>query len=972
MAVRAFSRLTRRAFVLPYVLTVAIFIGLAVAGGARALAQSAVPASPAPTALGTPAGALGAISGVVKNPEGVSLGGADVTLDGPTRARTKTNGDGTFTFTNLVPGLYSVTVSRGSFVTVTRTDVAVLAGAPLALTVEMQPATFTSLREIAHVTVSSGGLGTINTSPAAVSDIPSQVFADQGQQQVVRVLNQTPGIITTVQNFGFNNNGAYQSMIQEPQIRGCLSYETESLIDGHPISIGSSGFYTPLYLNTHILQSVEIVKGPGSMPTDINYAVCGSVNYRTLEPTRNAQAAASFDLSTYGGLSSSYQATGTTSNGRLGYAFAYAIVGQPGPFSNDKEYSGTLNIAPGTKINGQPICGPTLPSSVCSGSFPATPPGQTGALAISYPIVICCSSLTSIFTGKTELGKLRYNFSPETSLTVSYLGAQAYQSLYTNYIFPQQSFDPYNPSYAAFGLWPTPSTGLYKGALPPGFGTPYATLVNFATDSEQNQQGLFSSEFRTNLGKATFLARYYTGAQQDIIYGGNPNGTGINALTGQVWGLLPTGPAGTFQSYNGQNATITQPTGGTASLIQDHFSGYSAEVNIPAGSNLYAVSYDRTQHHSIYNFAGTTLVPDGASQSLSTVMVRGLFQLTPQLTALFGNYFIGYTSHYTPDGGATWADASHSFYGPRLALTWQPRTTTSVRVSAGASIAPPFFVLINTAGGPPFANNQGAVLYYTQIVNNGKISPETAFGYDVGADQRFANNIIVSGDLYQTNLHGQFLSTTRANGTYTAPSGPNAGKTRPLYISETANLGQSRYQGVELSVREVPQFGLGFTVQGALIRAYTFDLPPGFHDTAAGPNTTNLAIVNNANYFTGGNGYNGIADGNVPYAQGYGELNYRLKNGTFYLLGATYFGNNNSYDAPAFFVLSASARFPLNKNMNVQVTCDNLTGTLSARAANLFGGLPVPLVNGTVGVTTGFNIGPPVWHLILNMNTTGP
>ncbi len=972
------SALPRRYRALIAGCAIALGIGTSQCVTAPALAQTAAPpasaapsASPAASPAAAPA-APAAIIGVVKTPSGNVVAGAVVHLAGLAVRQTSTSATGEFSFLNLPAGFYEVTISKPAFVTIRKSGIAVAAEEQVSLNVELAPATFTSLKEIGHVSTSGSGSGAINTSTAAVVDIPAATFTDQGAEQVVHVLNETPGIITTVQNFGFNNNGAYQSTIQEPQIRGCLSYETESLIDGHPISIGSSGFYSPLYLNPHLLQAVELVKGPGSMPSDINYAVCGSVNYRTLEPTRAPQASVDFDLNTYGGLSSAYTATGSTTNGKLGYAFGFSVVGQPGPFNGDKAYSGSLDFAPTTTINGKSVCGPTLPYYVCAGSFPPTPPNKTGALAISYPVVICCSTLNSIYTNKSELGKLRYNFSPETSLTVSYLGAQAYQSLYTNYIFPQQTFDPYNPTYASLGYWPTPPSGLYKGSLKSGFVVPYATLVNYQPDNEQNQQGLLESELRTSLGKGTLLFRYYTGAQSDIIYDGNPNGTGSSSLTGQVWGILPTGPKGAFQSYNGGTYTISQQNAGTASLIQDHFQGYSGEYNIPVGADIFSLSFDRTAHNSYDNFAGSAIVPASASQALGTIMLKGSFMLSPTLTALFGNYFVNYTSHYTPDGGATWNDVSKSFYGPRLALTWQPRNGTSVRASLGSSIAPPYLVLINTQGGVPVANNQGAVLYYTQIANNGNLNPETGFGFDLGIDQRIGRDYIASADVYQTNLHGQFLDSTALDGTYTATSGPNKGKTRPLYITKTENLGQSRYEGIEASFRRIVPFGFGFTIQGALLRAYTYNLPPGFYDTAQGPNTTNLGVIPNVNYYGGGNGYNGVADGSVPYAQGYGELNYRAKNGALFLIGATYFGNNNSYNAPAFVTFLASARFQVNKNVSLQVSGTNLFNVLGAKTGNLFGGSQVPLVNGTDGVTTQFNVGPPTADLILHMATGSP
>ena len=89
---------------------------------------------------------------------------------------------------------------------------------------------------------------------------------------------------------------------------------------------------------------------------------------------------------------------------------------------------------------------------------------------------------------------------------------------------------------------------------------------------------------------AAVYSYYAPAPQSDIIYDGNPNGTGSSSLlTGRVWGILPTGPKGAFQSYNGGNAyTISQQNAGTASLIQDHFQGYSGEYNIPVGADIFS------------------------------------------------------------------------------------------------------------------------------------------------------------------------------------------------------------------------------------------------------------------------------------------------------------------------------------------------------------------------------------------------
>ncbi len=91
-------------------------------------------------------------------------------------------------------------------------------------------------------------------------------------------------------------------------------------------------------------------------------------------------------------------------------------------------------------------------------------------------------------------------------------------------------------------------------------------------------------------------------------------------------------------------------------------------------------------------------------------------------------------------------------------------------------------------------------------------------------------------------------------------------------------------------MRRAPPTGFGFLAQGSLQRAYPYALPPGFHATAAGPLTANLAVLPGVNFQPSGPGYNGLSYGRVPYAQGYGEVSARTGGGALYRLGLTYYG----------------------------------------------------------------------------------
>ena len=133
------------------------------------------------------------------------------------------------------------------------------------------------------------------------------------------MLNETPGVVASRSTDG---NGASPASLVIPQIRGALPYETETLVDGHPVSVGADGYFSPLYLNPALLQDVEIAKGPGVEGTDINYAIGGSVNYRTLEPTRTFHATLNFGVDNFGGQTSFVRITGSTPSHFLDYAFA--------------------------------------------------------------------------------------------------------------------------------------------------------------------------------------------------------------------------------------------------------------------------------------------------------------------------------------------------------------------------------------------------------------------------------------------------------------------------------------------------------------------------------------------------------------------------------------------------------------------------------------------------------------------------
>ncbi len=914
----------------------------------------------------------GTVAGNVRTADGAPVRGAGVTLAGPGRLSTSTDAGGSFRFTSVAPGVYVLTITKAGFDDTRQEDVAVVSGSTATINAQLVAASFSSLRQIGRVSTNVPGRAVINTSTSALEVLPNQIFVDQGQQQVTKILNETPGIVASHSSLA---NGADQASIVIPQIRGALPYETETLVDGHPVSVGSNGYFAPLYLNPALLQNIEIAKGPGVLGTDINYAIGGSVNYRTLEPTRTFHAAVDLGFDNYGGTSPNVRITGSTPTHLIDYAFAYALDGTPGPLHNYSVagsqvplvYGGASLNPNGTGpwfVNGRGYAG------IPEGQGPSKTPqyaGLPGQAYFSQPLYVCCSTVNTQYLSRAELAKLRFNFSQQTALTVSYLGAQSSSDQAGA---QATSVTPLPPGINFSSFAPPPG---YTGSLPAGTGIPF-DLIAYVPVFNSIQQSLLQSELRSALGKTTILARYYAGTANQFQF--NYAHPTSEAFSGNAWGGVPLcatgvafnfvksacadGAAPTPAFFNGQPTSFTSGPAQVTSLTQDHLRGYSLEVDEPISNNLVTLAFDRSHHDSLYDVynplqgvVGFQLAP-GSGQQFTTVLARGQLAVTPRLSATISNYAIQYASHYTGDGGATYHDSTHAFDAPRLALSWRPNADVAWRFALGSSIAPPYISLISAPAQIPQPNSVPTT-YFNLNTNNGNIKPETAFGYDLGFDKRIMRSISLSTDVYLTNLHDMFLPSTFQQGTYA--SSASGGKQLPLFINQTQNLAFARYEGFELALQNAPLTGVGFKLQGALQRGYPYDLPAGFYSTAAGPYTTNLGVISGANFQPSGLGYNGVVNGvvgRVPYSTGYGEFNFRTLHGLYANLGLTYYGPNNSYNRPAFGVVSAAVRLPVAPDIALQLSGDNLTGAYDQGYFGYFDGVAVPLVNGAHGAKTGY------------------
>ena len=945
----------------------------------------------------------GTITGSVKDAGGAPVAGATVTVTGPQTQTATTDAQGSFTISNLQPGIYAFRAAKTGYNSATETAITVVAGGTQTLAVTMSAISFNTLRTIANVR--AVGRGTFNTTPASVSVVSSQTFQDQAQPQVMKVLNETPGVVASLPQSSANAQSP--GAITFPNIRGALSFESASLIDGHPVSVGSFGDYVTTFTNPFMLQNIELVKGPGADAPEVNYAIGGTVNFNTKEPTYLPAGMWQIGYDNWGSTLINFGLSG--SDGRWGYVVAYGTNDLQSRLSNTDVFvspqspqQGIFNYSNGTGT-----------SFNFNDKFP-TPgvPGTVSTVENQYSLVACCNHVgTDLYQNNSQLVKLRYKLSGATTATFTYFGGQTY----TNQTANTGDITHSTFNIAAGGGAPAG----YTGAIPNN--SPLDVGFVRTPEHEINNEPIVEGDIRTTFGNDTLLGRYYSAGIHRLLYQGSGDFRIPTVQMMTLYGYDNT----LHQVFNGQTVPVTF-FDYFNQAEDDTLSGYSFQWTHPLNANNYLTfSYDTTNSSTVSYSLGSSSVsaghvytagapyvpslsesvtlPKGSNQIFSTAELRGNFHPSAKLGITFTNYFNTYKStvpvqclaialpfsgHCTHDGsgvtstgapapGYVFSTSNKTHYDPRLAVEYRPNSQTAVRLAIGSSIAPPFLAELTTVPGAISYSAQNG--FGTEQLQSGSLLPETAFGYDLGGDYRFKDGVtFLTGDVYMTNLFNHFLTELSNSGATCPAVDPNTGKPtptgcagQPLFFKQNINVANTRYEGIELALRRVPQEGFGYTLQGALQKGYAYNLSPCFYGSIKVNGTiqcafvTNLAIIPGSN-FTGGGingvttipgvtgnvtlGVGGFSNQNVPYSQGYGELNWR-SNGWYGNVNLTYYGSNNSLDEPAFTTLGATLRAPLGNGLSFQVSGDNLTNKYADLWPAFGAGVPIPLANGQFAAT---------------------
>ena len=903
------------------------------------------------------------ISGTIRTPAGAAVTGASVTATGPAKSTTTTDATGAFSV-SVAPGVYRIDVTKTGYISASANDVTVAPGASVPLTVTMSQQTLTSLQTIGSVSTSNRSVVAINTGAASQSIVGAAAFQNSSNPQINDVLQRVPDVV--IQKLGTQQD---TSIV----VGGMQPYETQVLIDGHPIALGQYGVWFSQYFPSFLIGAVETQTGPGNTTPFANLAVGGTANIQT--PGFTTKTVASL---TYGYDNWQSQNYNALFSGKIGDKLSYVVAGG---------YAGTNNY-----FHDKSACDAYYPSP--SPTFPGgnAGPNQPGQVAI----IAFCGSWGSAMFNKGMVEKLKYDFSDATSIELGFVG----------------SYGGFNPQDSSWGESLGPATIV--GCLP---GTNYCTnpadanLIGKTINTDfwypgtkiYNSQQIFTGQLRTSFGDTTMLIRPYVGSIQPETYdaGGEynypayfspnssypacpdlsfpastcysgpqtyppgtvvpanppannffgapligPNGAPVNNFETNTCGAVTStaayvvvGPDGTEHTVNGQQECFQFPYD-TYEL--DTLYGSTISLVHPLGDGFIDFTYDYhgQSTYAYVNSPSNVVVPQGSATRFSTFSLTGSVAAFKNLTIPFGVYDTTWTAagsilNNNPlqnlcagatagDGSTCGLQRSQSSVDPHVALVWHPGSNSSFRLAYGTSTTFPF--IGDLSGAPAFQPPAGGFSAGLYTFKTPGLLPEHSLAFSLGGDHRFKNGAVVSLDLSDTTVHNVFQQLSGALQLSYGLEG----------VFTPVNVASLQTKLATLKYVFAPAVGFGYNLQMAADSSITSGVPASFMPTLPISLPANGTQVCGTGLFTPGSATC------IPYLKGYGQLTYTSKGRTYVGLGVDYEGKNNAYYQPPFAIVDLSARQPFARIFEVQLSVQNLFNTNSydyLAAPNL--GVPV-------------------------------
>ena len=879
-------------------------------------------------AQGTPS--TGTLTGSVKTGGGTPIAHAQVTAEGASRASTTSDAQGNFKLT-LAAGVYRLTVTKGGYVPATLTDIAVLAGSMQSIDVSMTLADLTSLRTIASVSTSSR-TSAINTGAASSSYIPAVEISNLANPQINDVIQRIPDAV--IQKQGSQPDTTIV-------LGGVQPYETQVLIDGHPISLGEYGVWLTEYFPSYLLAGVETQIGPGNTTPFASTAVGGTANLVT--PGYSIKPTVNFTIGddNYNSQYSSLILSGSIK--KLSYVAGAGYGSSNGPFFN------------------QTHCVVTPDN-----------PGNDNTPASVGIVQFCGNSSGSLFN-KGAVLKLRYSFSPATSFEVGFIGAYGgYLPQGTSYgqYLGQTQIEPClvsNPSACN-----NPNYNNLIGSSVPAYAWYPGSNVYY-------NQPIFTGQFRTSIGNDTLLIRPYAGNIEWVLDGAGEDQYPLNfSSAGTVPSANPTFANCTaavstcnafeqacYDSYIGQilgyNSTPTVLPGGYEQCYQTQFSeleqdklyGNTLTWLHPVGDDLFSFTYDfhGDNSYGYYNantpadvtvpntlMHYTTISAVGDIHVSRTVGVKaGLYE---SMWSVSGSQNV--TPYATPNPTTGLVpqiglQRSTARFDPHIALTYQPTGNVSYRAAWGTSETFPFSGYLSGAPfyTPPSATSgtvapNGFVTFKAPYLN-----PETASEFSLGMDWRAQPNGILKIDLQNTQIHNVFEELTTPTAIMWPGSAITGINNNLVTTVQPTNAALLSAQIATISYNYAPRFGLGYYASMGFERSVVSGIPLTYYGFGPALPANNQQTC----------GFGLTIPGSItciPYMKGYYQLNYTFKDQSWVGLGADFEGKNNTYFQPPFLQFDLTAKKTITPTLEAQFTVQNLLNT------NDFYYLPQP----NLGTTT--------------------
>jgi outer membrane receptor protein involved in Fe transport len=722
----------------------------------------------------------GTISGrLLDQQTNLPVAGARIQLSsgGKTLAETHTDQAGTFHFTLQSSGIFQLLVVASGYGNARSADVIVGDESNAVVSLVIAPATGSQFQQIGRVSTAASGAAALQTTATITRRIDPQVVKDENYSRLGNALEQIPGV-------NLRNRDTTVGDDLTIDIRGLKPSETQTLLDGHPIGPlgvepGTTATYNYQDSPPFALESTQVTFGAGALDLYGTSTTGGTVDMQTWNPTKTPEF---YVEQGFGDQSKSFtnlRATG--SFGKFGYALVHAVEGTAGPFAPQLIES---NGALGTNFT---------PSNIAFNTY----------------------MVSSNYLLRNDLAKFRWDFSPQTHLTLTAYAANSWDdktgngdnasSTYADqlYIAPVKTTGPC-PNQVAVTVSPVP--GAAPQCLTASQWATATTGPQFARPAWQsigNQD--YHARFTTSIGNQSITLDGFVD-QYNLIY--NRSLSSFDALGGYYNG-------GYYQNIY-------------------HTTGFLASDDIAFSNNTLGVGY-YVQHQAvtgtIYQDPLLAGVP-GSSSLISrqpaalgngSVFLRDSYTITPKLS-LNSNVWLK-TSSVT----------NGSSIDPRLSVVYRLTNRDVIRVAGAKSEGDPDPTLgsgnFNTTPAnlnPPCGAYQayekagGTGPYTGSTMNVGQVgntalSPERATDLELAYGHRFGGDSTVNVALYDTNESNQIFNATvpaagyasqipgyLLTGYYNAISNL-CGISNPqlgfLNLTQASNQSSARFQGVEITGR---------------------------------------------------------------------------------------------------------------------------------------------------------------------------